>query len=109
MVHFLSRSERVVPRASIFGGFPCTTLLPSTPGRILKREIAGATRADLRMWPEPLEAEDVSFLVGGKPYGEDDVGLGRLMAWAHSGEYGAVHICVGNERVPLQATGPYIA
>jgi hypothetical protein len=96
---FGSRSERVVPKDSLFGGFPCTALLPSTPVRLLKHEIAGSTRQDLGMWPAPLEAADVSFLCNGEPV-DDEVGLGRLVAWAASDE---VHVCIGDERVPWRA------
>ena len=96
MVHMQSRSERVVPRASLFGGFPCSALLPSTPARLLKHEIAGASRRDLGIWPAPLAAEDVSFLCNGEPV-DEEVGVGRLMAWAEREE---VLVCVGDERVP---------
>ena len=97
LAHFGSRSERVVPKDSLFGGFPCTVLLPSTPVRLLKNEIAGSTREDLGMWPARLEATDVSFLCDGEPV-DDEVGLGRLMAWAESYD---VRVCIGDERVPF--------
>ena len=98
-VHAGSRSERVVERTSLFGGFPCTVLLPSTPARLLKQEIAGQHRQDLGMWPAPLEPESVSFLCGGEPV-DDEVGIGRLMAWAKSEE---VLVCLGDERIPWRA------
>ena len=99
-VHAGSRSERIVERTSLLGGFPCTVLLPSTPGRLLKKEIAGQSRADLGMWPAPLGPESVSFLCGGEPV-DDEVGIGRLMASARSEE---VLVCVGDERIPFRAS-----
>ena len=87
-VHHGSRSERVVERASLLGGFPVTVLLPSTPIRLLKQEMAGRSFNDLGMWPAPLGPESVSFLCGGEPL-DEEVGLGRLARWARTSGGGA--------------------
>ena len=74
-------------------------MMPSTPVRMLKAEIAGTSTNDLGMWPEPLDAASVSFECNGELV-DDEVGIGRLMAWAESDE---VHVCIGGERIPWRA------
>jgi len=100
-VHSGTRSERVVPSDSIWGGFPCTVLLPSTPIRILKRDVAGANREDRCIWPGPIDPEQVRFELNGEVL-DEEVGVGRLMAWAASYD-NEVIVRVGGERVPWVA------
>ena len=101
LVHTGSRSERLVETSAVFGGFPCTVLLPSTPARLLKREIAGISREDLGMWPAPLTSEHVEFLLNGEAV-DDELGLGRLMAFAES-ESDELVVRIGDESIPWRA------
>jgi len=93
--------SRIVPHLAIRGGFSRTVLLPSTPIQILKRDIVGSCDFDSGIWPVPIDPESVWFELNGEVL-DEEVGVGRLTAWAESYEDEVV-VQVGEERVPWNA------
>ena len=96
-VHVGMTSTRVVPRNRVFGGFPCVTLMPSFPLRLLKTIIAGKERRDLGMWPEKVAPENINFAVNGARV-DEETGIRSMSQWAEKGE--DVRVVVGSKRIP---------
>ena len=99
-VHAGRTSTRVVLKDFVFGGFPCITLMPSFPLRMLGRTIAGMDRADLGIWPEKVAPEDVGFTVNGRSV-DEETGLRSMCRWAAAGD--DVRVVVAGEGIPWVA------
>ncbi|GMH76447.1 hypothetical protein TrST_g1978 [Triparma strigata] len=98
LVHSGRTSTRTVPKSKIFGGFPCTTFVPSMPIRLLKKIIAGKDQGDLGLWPEKVSPGKISFELNGRVIQDEEVGIGTLSRW---GARGKLEVRVGRERVPF--------
>lgn len=95
-VHAGSRSERTVPSRNVFGGWPATAILPSTPMRVLRYDLA-------HMWPGGGELTNINTITmeqGGQQINDEDMGLGSLMRMVDKGQEVTINID-GKSRVPL--------
>ena len=53
-------------------------IVPSTPIRVLKTMISGASRDDRGMWPDPVSGEEINFFCNGQIL-DEEIGVGTLM------------------------------
>lgn len=62
----------------VFSGFPAKAIIPSTPIRVLKNMISGASRDDRGMWPDPVSGGEINFFCNGQIL-DEEIGVGTLM------------------------------
>lgn len=72
-------SLREVPKESILSGFPCVTVVPSVPLRLLKLAIAGRSLNAKGIWPDPLPPDDVRVELIGISIEDEEIEVWRIM------------------------------
>eukprot|EP00979_Chaetoceros_neogracilis_P015204 scaffold5523_cov127-Chaetoceros_neogracile.AAC.2 len=87
-------SLREVPKESILSGFPCVTVVPSVPLRLLKLAIAGRSLNAKGIWPDPLPPDDVRVELIGISIEDEEIEVWRIMEIVKTS--GAnVEVCLG--------------
>ena len=91
-------SRREMPKWSVFSGFPCVALLPSTPIRLLKKEIGGTLYQDRGLWPEAVDPRDICIECNGTVL-DEELGVGSLMRLSTDARNDVFVVLGGSQRV----------
>ncbi|GMH55449.1 hypothetical protein TrRE_jg8839, partial [Triparma retinervis] len=80
----------------VFSGFPARAVFPSTPVRVLRQFIGGATKGDRGMWPGEVDNRDVHVECNGVAV-DEETGVGSIVKLAKE-EHNEVRVVLGRGR-----------